>query len=91
LISLFSRSSGFVLQIFFQCLTGSRERQQLRLGLAQQRLHARELPPSMLAITPSCSRTWSASGWAKIVHRRGHHVRRALGHPGQHVAQKVEL
>src|SRR6185312_17355100 len=66
--SLFNRSSVFVLQIFFQCAAGKPVNAN-RSSAASRSIASTfvDWRPSIPAITPSCSRTCAASGWAKIV------------------------
>jgi hypothetical protein len=78
---------GFVLQIFFQCAAGN-EVNTSRSSAASRSMVSTltDCRPSIPAITPSCSRTCAASGWAKIVR---HHLRRTPRDLRQNVAQEV--
>jgi hypothetical protein len=65
---LLTRSNGFVLQIFFQWLGGKEVKASSFSALLRNMISSLgNRRSSMSAITSSCSRTWWASRWAKIV------------------------
>jgi hypothetical protein len=65
---LLTRSSGLVDQAFFQWLTGNEVKASSFSALLRNMISSLgNWRPSMSAITSSCSRTWWASRWAKIV------------------------
>ncbi len=67
LISLLSRYSGLVDQIFFQWRSGSGEGQQILGGIAEHGFDLGKLATEHAAMTLSWECTYSASGWAKTV------------------------
>jgi hypothetical protein len=65
---LFKRSSGLVDQTFFQCQTGNEVKASSSSALSRSiGSSLGNCRPSIPAITSSCSWTWVASGWAKMV------------------------
>jgi hypothetical protein len=68
LISLFKRSSGLVDQTFFQWLGGNEAKANSSSALSRSIVSSLgNCRPSIPAIMSSCSWTWAASGWAKMV------------------------
>jgi hypothetical protein len=68
LISLFKRSSGLVDPTFFQWLIGNEAKANSSSALSRNMTSSLgNCRPNIPAIMSSCSWTWAASGWAKIV------------------------
>jgi len=68
LISLLSRSSGLVDQIFFQCGTGKSAKAVMSAAAScSMDSTLGSWRPSVPAMVSSCPHTCSASGWAKMV------------------------
>lgn len=68
LISLFSRSSGLVDQIFFQWLTGKAAKAVTSPAASRSIVSTLgNCQPSIAAIVSSWSWTWPGLGWAKMV------------------------